>query len=275
MRAPTASVSPALTTAFIPDVTDPARHAAWVRVELAKRRLMYSILRLDLPHPIAPSGDPEPLIFDLLDDLPGRKVLTGHDNGVITIALREADDAERERARTAMAEPYRTLLGHFRHEVGHYYWDRLVRDGKRVEQFRSLFDDERRDYEGARQSYYANGPPPGWQDGFVSAYATMHPWEDFAESWAHYLHIMDTLETVSVLGLTTAPTGDAARAIAVDVKIDPYKPQSAEALLAAWLPTVFAVNSINRSMGQPDLYPFVISPRVVQKLDFLRSLVAE
>ena len=158
----------------IPDVSDPARHLLWRRMEEAKRRLIYSLIKLNLPTPSLASGEQEPLVFDFLADLPQQRVMTGHDEGVITISINEADDAAREKLRTSLQEPYRTLLGHFRHEVGHFYWDRLVRDGGYVESFRVLFGDERADYEAALQRYYAQGPAPNWSDGYVSAYATMH-----------------------------------------------------------------------------------------------------
>jgi hypothetical protein len=174
-----------------------------------------------------------------------------------------------------MNEPYRTLLGHFRHEVGHYYWDRLVRDGGRQEEFRQTFGDERADYEAARQTYYANGASVNWQENFVSAYATMHPWEDFAETWAHYLHIVDTLEMASAFGISLAPRIAAAKDLETVVNINPYTCTSAAELLEAWLPTTFAVNSLNRAMGQPDLYPFIISPAVIAKLDYVRALIQE
>src|SRR6202044_2237030 len=148
------------------------------------------------------------LAFDVLADPPegaGETVRTGHENGVITMNLAEADDAIREQRRTELGEPYRTLLGHFRHEVGHYYWDRLVRDGGRLDECRDCFGDETRDYGDALRKYYAEGPPPDWRGNFVSAYATAHPWEDFAETWAHFLHITDTLEMAGSLGIRVDP----------------------------------------------------------------------
>ena len=175
----------------------------WRKLEAAKHRLFYTLLRLNLPIETR-NENPEGLAFDFLADQPaqsGPKVMTGHDNGLITIALAEADDAERERRRTAMGEPYRTLLGHFRHEVGHYYWDRLVRDEGRLDPCRAVFGDDSQDYEQALQRHYAEGAPANWQENFVSAYATTHPWEDFAETWAHYLHIVDTLEMAGAFGV--------------------------------------------------------------------------
>ena len=257
----------------IPDVSDQTRHALWLRMETAKRRLFYSLIKMRLPVPRPGSGDPEPLEFDFLTDRPGRKVLTGHDNGTITISLREADDAEREKRRTNMHEPYRSLLGHFRHEVGHFYWDRLVRDGNRIDGFRAVFGDESADYGEALQRFYASGPAADWQTSFVSGYATMHPWEDFAETWAHYLHIVDTLEMGFAFGLKVAPRLGADHGLHASIDRNPYEMTSVEELMAAWLPLTFAVNSLNRTMGQPDLYPFIISPPAALKLDYIRDLV--
>ena len=189
--------------------------------------------------------------------------MTGHDNGVITLSLAEADDGMREQLRVSMGEPYRTLLGHFRHEVGHYYWDTLVRDGDTIENCRAIFGDESNDYETALKRYYAEGAPAAWQQSFVSAYATTHPWEDFAETFAHYLHIIDTLETARAFGICITPEVCDDDVLHVKVDFDPYHACSIDKLIDAWLPPTFAVNSINRSMGQRDLYPFVLLPDVI------------
>jgi hypothetical protein len=186
--------------------------------------------------------------------------------------VREADDAVREKVRGEMGEPYRTLLGHFRHESGHYFWDRLVQsDPARLEACRAVFGDERADYAQALQTHYGEGAPAGWQNDYVSMYATMHPWEDFAETWAHYLHIVDTLETAGAFGLKVKPRR-ARGALAAAIDFDPYQARSMETLVDAWLPIEFATNSLNRSMGLTDLYPFVISPKVVEKLGFIHAL---
>jgi len=178
----------------------------------------------------------------------------------------------REEVRTAMGEPYRTLLGHFRHEVGHYFWDRLVEnDAPILEGFRALFGDERQDYGEALTRYYAEGPPANWQNDFVSLYAASHPWEDFAETWAHYLHIVDTLETAAVFGLKVKPRR-AKGALAAAIDFDPYRADM-EKLIDAWLPVEFATNNLNRSMGLTDLYPFLLSPRVIDKLSFVHVLM--
>lgn len=260
----------------IPDISLPAHRQNWRKIESAKRRLIYSLIRLGLPHPTLGDGDPEPLVFDFLADPPaGPQVLTGHDNGVITIALKEADDGRREAARALLGELYRTLLGHFRHEVGHYYWDKLVRDRGAFESFRAVFGDERADYGAALARHYRQGAPEDWREGFVSAYATMHPWEDWAETWAHYLHIVDALEMAGAFGISVNPeVGDEA-GIETKVAFDPYRVPDVETLIDAWLPLTYAINSLSRTMGAPDLYPFMISPAVMEKLRFIHRVIAQ
>ncbi|MGE4374073.1 MAG: putative zinc-binding metallopeptidase [Xanthobacter sp.] len=258
----------------IPDVSQPDNLHNWQKIEDAKRRLFYSLIRLHLPIPTVGSGDPEPLVFDFPADPPsGPKVMTGHDYGLITIALSEADDARREAARASMGELYRTLLGHFRHEVGHYYWDRLVRDGGQLESFRAVFGDEREDYAAALDRHYQQGAPAGWQNSFVSSYATMHPLEDWAETWAHYLHILDTLEMAEAFGIRIDPGITSDQGMEMDATFDPMQVTDMGQLVKAWLPLTYAINCLNRSMGQPDLYPFVIPPPVVDKLSYIHDLV--
>ncbi|HEX2943164.1 MAG TPA: putative zinc-binding metallopeptidase, partial [Rhodopila sp.] len=214
---------------------------------------------------------------DFLADAPdpgAPKVMTGHDNGLITIALIEADDAERERRRAQMQEPYRSLLGHFRHEVGHYFWDVLVRDGDKLDAFRAMFGDDRQDYGAALQRHYENGPPADWQAQYVSQYASTHPWEDWAETWAHYLHIVDTLEMAAAFGIRVRPRLVKEETLTAEIDLDPYRGDaSMQQIIDAWLPLTFAINSLNRAMGQPDLYPFMLSAAVVAKLDFVHRLV--
>ncbi|WP_394000531.1 putative zinc-binding metallopeptidase [Luteimonas sp. WGS1318] len=260
----------------VPDLGIPERLDAWRRIETAKRRLFYTLLRLHLPTPDPNSGDPQPLSFDFLaDPRRGPKVMTGHDNGHITIALSEADDLARERLRIELGEPYRTLLGHFRHEIGHYYWDRLVRDAgeAELERCRAVFGDDRRDYGEALASHYANGAPEDWQASYVSSYATMHAWEDWAETWAHYLHMVDTLEMASAFGIRVVP--DVSEDASMDTRPapDPFHVVNVQRLIDAWLPLTYAVNSLNRAMGQPDLYPFVIAPAVVVKMAYIHDLI--
>jgi hypothetical protein len=260
----------------IPNLSDPGNLARWRKIEIAKHRLFYTLLNLHLPL-ATKAEDDAGLAFDFLSDPAepspdAAAVMTGHLNGLITINLAEADDAERERRRGNMNEPYRTLLGHFRHEIGHYYWDRLVRHGAAIEDFRALFGDERQDYGAALQAHHHSGPPPDWPERYISAYASAHPWEDFAETWAHYFHMVDTLETARAFGLNLHP-GDAGRAnLSAAIDFDPHV-ADIDRLIDAWLPLTFAINSINRSMGQPDLYPFVLVPAVIVKLAFIRRCI--
>ena len=258
----------------IPDLSVPDNLAHWRRIELAKHRLFYTLIKLRLPL-ATKNEDPDGLAFDFLASASpavAPPVMTGHANGLITINLAEADDAERERQRHQMGEPYRTLLGHFRHEIAHYYWSTLVAESDRLEEFRAVFGDERQDYAGALQRHYDNGPPADWPTHFVTAYATAHPWEDFAETWAHYFHMVDTLETAHAFGLTVHPKVSKGSHFATKIDFDPYRAEM-DRIVEAWLPLTFAMNSINRSMGQPDLYPFLLGPTAIAKLTYVHDRI--
>ncbi|WP_181705784.1 zinc-binding metallopeptidase family protein [Chthonobacter rhizosphaerae] len=262
----------------VPDLSIPENLVNWRKMEAAKHHLFYSLTRWNLPMPTREEDPEAGLAFDFLADTVKpdgdvERVLTGHDSGLITINIVEADDAEREARRTSMKEPYRTLLGHFRHEVGHYYWDRLVRDRGNLDRCRALFGDETRDYGEALQAHYTNGPPADWQTSFISTYATAHPWEDFAETWAHYLHIVDALETARAFGIKIRPRIRNSADLEGEVDFQPYAATSVEDLIDAWVPLTVAINGVNRSMGQPDLYPFVLSAPVVEKLGFIHAIV--
>ncbi|SEL94400.1 hypothetical protein SAMN05428989_2944 [Pseudoxanthomonas sp. GM95] len=262
----------------IPDLSCDNRIEAWRRIEVAKRRLYYTILRLHLPAPAPGEDDHEPLVFNFLADQPAMpQVMTGHENGLVTISLSEADDAERERSRVRLGELYRTLLGHFRHEVGHYYWDRLVRDTGPDERsrFRELFGDERRDYAKSLADYYSFGAPDDWQERFVSPYATVHPWEDWAETWAHYFHIVDTLEMAGAFGIRVEPDVPDTQFMGSRIDFDPHRVRDFQKIIDAWLPLTYAVNSLNRAMGQNDLYPFVINTPLKAKLAYIHQLVMD
>jgi hypothetical protein len=259
----------------VPDLSIEENVRRWRKIEFAKHRLFYTLMRLGLPLANR-SDEPETgLAFDFLAETPSQSepVMTGHDNGVITLNLAEADDGYREQLRQRMGEPYRTLLGHFRHEVGHYFWDVLVDRGGRLEAFRACFGDERPDYGEALKHYYAAGPAANWQENFVSAYASSHPWEDFAETWAHYLHIVDTLEMAGAFGMRIRPTIEVSAEAEAELDETAAEADDIHALIDAWLPVTFAVNSLNRCMGQPDLYPFVLSEPVIGKLGFIHGLV--
>jgi len=259
----------------VPDLTNRAYLTKWRRIEVAKHRLVYSLLRLNLP--LESNEDREGgLCFDFLADPQEQtepRVMTGHDEGLVTIALAEADDAEREQRRNDLGELYRTLLGHFRHEVGHYYWNRLVRDGGRIAAFRDLFGDESVDYGDALKAYYQDGPPPDWVQNHVSAYATAHPWEDFAETFKHYIHIVDTLEMAGAFGMSVDPRLDRSGGLKSQVDFNPYRAYPIEQMVDAWLPIAFALNSLNRCLGMGDAYPFVLGRGVIAKLGFIHNLV--
>jgi hypothetical protein len=228
-----------------------------------------------VPMPLADHAAEDPdggVAFEFLENTPdGDPVLTGHDNGLITLNIAEADDSQREKVRAEMHEPYRTLLGHFRHEIGHYYFDRLVADTRWTESFRAMFGDERMDYGEALQQHYQNGAPVDWPQSFISAYATTHPWEDWAETWAHYLHMVDTLDTATSCGLTLLPDDPQEPTLSDN---SPVEDANFDNLMKRWFPLTYALNSLNRSLGMPDGYPFTLAPTVVEKLRFVHHVVA-
>jgi hypothetical protein len=262
----------------IPDLTVDENLQLWFRIEQAKRRLIYTLDTLVLPvfgkaidarHGLAFEflRDPESASIEFFNDMGDHQhILTGHRTGIITINVAEADPGARERMRERMSEAYRTLLGHFRHEVAHYYWDLLVRNGPFLKQVRELFGDERQNYDDALANYYANGPQENWPANHISAYASAHPWEDWAESWAHYLHMADTLETANDLGLSVRGRA-----------IEPMQPGQAERLqevIEDWTELTSALNALNRSMGLPDAYPFAIGPVAADKLRLIDEIIA-
>jgi len=264
-------------TRVIPDLTTPGNAEAWYRLEVAKRRVLYTLLRLGLPVRDQGTAGPQGLAFEFLADPTDASmpVLTGHANGVVTVNIAEADDAEREKRRQGLREPYRTLLGHFRHEIGHYYWSRLIEDSADIERFRALFGDDRADYAAALTQHYEEGPPADWPTRFVSAYASAHPWEDWAETWAHYLHMTDTLETAAACGLSLRPPrqGEPALARVPSAVVTPSAPF--DRLITSWHPVTYVLNSLNRGMGLGDAYPFVLAPAAIEKLRFVHEVLAK
>jgi hypothetical protein len=261
----------------IPNLSVDGNRERWIKVEAAKKRAIYSMIVFGLP--FAPKQSPQDttgIAFDFLAPETGggpggTPLLTGHENGLITLNVAEADSPERERMRIRMGENYRTLLGHFRHELGHYCWERLVRDDpERLAAFRAVFGDETADYATALNRHYAEGAPADWQSQHISAYAASHPWEDWAETWAHCLHILDTLEMVDALALELPSDPTAER---VSPPASSRAASAFETLLQRWLVLSEASNCINRCMGLRDLYPFVISPTVAGKLRFVHDLL--
>lgn len=257
----------------IPQLSEGENFARWQKLEVAKHRLVYQLLKVGLELPPLISNPDTGLCFDFIVKEENSDIMTGHANGVITILLSEADSVHREKMRKEMAEPYRTLIGHFRHEVGHYFWDRLIATDENVlQQFRSLFGDDTLDYAQALNNHYQNGAPADWQENYISEYASSHAWEDWAETWAHYLHIMDMAETSYYFGLIVDPKVKE-KSLRGSIKFDPYETRDFDKIYKAWAPVSFAINSLNRSMGIPDAYPFVVSPKVVEKMKFIHGLL--
>jgi len=250
----------------IPRLAEGANRHRWVELEGAKRRLVYGLLSLGLPVHGKEEMPDTGLAFAFLADTSGpfeeqARVITGHAAGLITINVAETDPLYREEVRVQMGEPYRTLLGHFRHESGHYYWERLIHRSSRRDPFTALFGDCRRDYPEALRSYYENGPGRDWRNGYISAYASAHPWEDWAETWAHYLHMRDTVETAIAFGLVPESphaNGD-----------EPF-----DSLLSRWIDLSLAMNGLSRSLGLPDSCPFPISEPAAAKLRFVHETIS-
>jgi hypothetical protein len=251
-------------TRMRPHDSDTAAMAAFAAAEKAKRRLIAELVDLKLPI-VGCDEDPQyGLAFDLLSS-ENETVLTGHDDGLITLNLAEGDDVHREQLRIAMDEPYRTLLGHFRHEIGHYYFYYLIGSSKKyLPQFRELFGDPDADYQHALDRHYELGAPAGWKKNYVSSYATMHPAEDWAETFAHYLHIRDTLDTAAEFGF--APSGATFQRRVLG-------PSAFDTLIDMWLPLAWSLNMVNRSMGRDDLYPFVLPTTVLEKMRFIHTVI--
>lgn len=254
-----------------PNDADADAMAAFAIAERAKRQLLYQVLSLGLRvHDRV--EDPEAgLAFDLLSSR-NQEVMTGHEAGLITLDLSESDAVYREFVRLQLGEPYRTVLGHLRHEISHYFWPALVSGADHLAEYRSLFGDERVSYEDALARHYRDGPPADWPDRYVSAYATMHPWEDWAETFAHYLHIQAGLETAEDFGLESGvrATVAARRSLADGEQIVAITP-----MIHEWLSLTFGLNAMSRALGQDALYPFVLRPAVVMKLDFVHRRIRD
>ena len=255
--------------ATIPDLSVPENHEKWRRIESAKRRLFYILDVLGLPYGTAAEGFDPPLAFDFKGDLvpehglwrtmgQEERVYTGHADGKITINIREADDAEREKLRVDLGEAQRTVIGHFRHEIGHYYWDLLVR-GRCEEAYKGLFGDhENPTYAEALERHYAEGPPDDWQERYISAYATMHSWEDWAETFAYYLDMASIIETAINVELIPSVAWD-----------------DFDRMLRYFHEIGVVANELNRTMGLIDLVPEVITEPVEAKLRFVHNVVRD
>jgi hypothetical protein len=257
----------------IPDLSQPGAKDAWHRLECSKRWLLTNLVRLGLPVPTHPDPEHNKMRFSFLADTKTEKAFTGQADGLITINVAEADNPFREKVREQMGETYRTLLGHFRHEIGHYYWDQLINDTPRLVPCRELFGDDSQSYDEAIQRHYKQGAPVDWPTNFVSSYASMHPWEDWAETWAHYLHMFDTLETARYSDLVVAERVERGRKSEIQVADVDFS--DFDELFHSWVPFTVALNSLNRSMGLNDAYPFVLSERAIEKLRFVHGVMQE
>ena len=248
----------------VPNQSLPGNRERWHRLEEGKKRLLYTLIQLGIPLENGWDYPRKGLLFDFIEDERSTAVFaetfvhTGYRAGVITINTLEADDAEREMQRLSMNENYRTVLGHMRHESGHYYWQRLNPDDALRARFSAVFGDESQDYGAALDRYYEDGPRQDWRLQFISAYASAHPSEDWAESWGHYLHIYDALETAAAHGLTDAWPAD----MAIGARIE------------LWRGLSVSLNELNRSVGKRDAYPFVLNEAVAGKLAFVDEVIA-
>jgi hypothetical protein len=267
----------------IPNLEKPENLKLWYRMEVSKRRLLFTLLKLELPI-VGRSLEPKTglgfsFLEDQIEDEYGNEltvkdyVITGHCAGLITLNLNEAQDSARIEMREKMNEQYRTLIGHFRHESGHYYWDRLIHNSPFIEDFRQLFGDERMSYTQALEQYYQQGPAQNWQNVWISGYASMHPWEDWAETWAHYLHMVDTLETANDYELSIAGNQVKNPLISFNKSDKTFAANSFTQLFNDWCRLTKSLNAINRSMGHDDAYPFVISITALDKLRFVHEVI--
>jgi len=264
----------------IPNLEAQRNREYWGKLERAKKRLIYNLIKLNLPIENRQTNPKAGLAFEFLEDVKvsykeTKKVMTGHTSGLITINIAEADEVKRAHMQLKMKEVYRTVLGHFRHEIGHYYWSLLISE-QHITAFRELFGDERENYTLALKNYYKDGPKPDWPLNYVSAYASSHSWEDWAETWAHYLHLTDTLETAQAWGLSIRPQG------AETPKAQPpslpyiYRENSwdsFDSMYHQWTLLACAINSMNRSMGQSDFYPFILAQKAIDKLRFVDAII--
>lgn len=259
-------------TRIIPNLQIEPNRARWYKLERAKRRMLYTLSTLRLPLSPRYESPARGLAFEFLQVTASSPLVhTGHSDGVITINVAEADDDYRARARSQMDERYRTVLGHFRHEIGHYYFMHLMGEGPQMEQCRALFGDERADYGEALDRHYQEGPPERWQEHYISAYATMHPFEDWAETWAHYLHMFDTLETANASGLALNPDHHAEPSMDADPSAQIT--HAFDDMIDRWFALTYVLNSLNRSMGLADAYPFTLPAPVIEKLRFVHATI--
>ena len=129
-------------TVLAPDTSIPNSIPYWAQTEAAKRWTLDNLGRWNWFRPEDPGTRPG---FHMLAESPS-PVAMGHADGVVTISVAEADEVVRTTRRQALQEPYRTMMGHMRHEIAHMLWWRLSLRADFLDAFRSMFGDERRDY---------------------------------------------------------------------------------------------------------------------------------
>jgi hypothetical protein len=260
-----------------PADTDGEGLAEFALAEAAKRRLLYELLDLGLPL------DESRLRFDLLSSS-FSPVVTGHADGLVTIDLASPTTSRASgvarswgslTGRCSAISATRSAITTSRSSSTSGGRTRSLVDDQRgqdaLARCRELFGDERADYTAAQERHYGEGSPKDWAEHHVSAYATMHPCEDWAEAFAHYLHIRDTMQTAAAFGLVVtgpAPVDDPALTSAVEAGAE-----SIEQLIDGWLPLTYALNAVNRSMGGNDLYPFTLAPAVIEKLGYVHDAI--
>ncbi|WP_231742698.1 putative zinc-binding metallopeptidase [Polystyrenella longa] len=244
----------------------------WKRLEEAKRRLLYTLDLLQLPYGTNSNGLEPRLKFDFKSDVVTQanqwwwslgkeeRVYTGHAEGKITINLREADTVEREKARVLFQEAHRTVIGHFRHEISHYYWEMLVKGKTEVECKAVFGDHENPSYANAQKRFYKEGPVGNWQSTFVSAYASMHPWEDFAETFATYLDMISVLDTAMHMDIHQS--------------CDPSQTELT-VMVSHYVKLGVLLNEMNRAMGLIDYVPEILVPPVVSKMQYIHDLLQQ
>ncbi|MDX1483219.1 MAG: putative zinc-binding metallopeptidase [Alphaproteobacteria bacterium] len=246
-------------TGLAPDPSIPNAIANWAKTEAAKRWVIDNLGLWDWFTPKDPGPRP---VFHMLAE-GAMPVFMGHADGVVTISVAEADPVLRITRRQALDEPYRTMIGHIRHELAHMLWWRLSLRTDFIDGFRDIFGDERSDYVAALERHYQQGPPVDWRLNYLTAYASTHPHEDWAETAAHLLHLTDIADSFIAVGLSTpelpGPGWDA------------YGEADPDRLIHVAAALTVGLNHVNRSMGHSDLYPFVLSEPARRKLAFVHD----
>ena len=246
-------------TALAPDPSIPNAIPNWAQTEAAKRWVLDNLGRWHWFRPEDPGAPP---VFHLLAEGP-TPVLMGHVEGVVTISVAEVDPILLTTRREALEEPYRTMIGHMRHEIAHMLWWRLSLRDDFLDAFRATFGDERIDYRASLQYYFENGPPAEWRQHYLTTYASAHPHEDWAETAAHLLHLTDITDSFVATALSSPQVPHAGW--------DPYSEPDPDRLIHTAASIATGINHVNRSMGLSDLYPCVLSSHARHKLAFVHD----